>query len=162
MADLVSQISRKLSDKCLTNRCSKEGCSVPLNQAPAPFILIDMDSPQAPVDQNKRRCDYIFIGGSSSIWLVPMELKKGRPQASEAKGQLQAGANVADAHIIPRGEQVDFLPVVAHGGELRRAEHRRFLTNANRVRFRDQQVRISLMRCGKPLHETLSKASKSR
>ena len=159
MAALISQISRQFSDKCLVKSCKKEGCSVPLNRAPTPFILIDMDSPQAPVDQNATRCDYIFIGGSCSIWLVPMELKKGRPQASEVKGQLQAGADIAHTRIIPHREQVRFLPVVAHGGELRRAEHKKFLSDANRVRFRNQRVRISLMRCGKPLHETLSKTS---
>ncbi len=148
MANLVSQIREKISDKCFAKRCRKEGCSVPLNNAPEPSILIDMDRPQAPVRQNETRCDYIFIGGSNSVLLVPLELKRGKPNASETVRQLQAGADIANARIIPRSEQVRFLPVVVHGGALRRTELIRFRANANRIRFRGERINIALARCG--------------
>ena len=44
MANLVDQIKQNLPDKCLAKRkYRKEGCSVSLEKAPAPFIMIDMD-----------------------------------------------------------------------------------------------------------------------
>ena len=128
---------------------------MPLKNAPEPSILIDMDSPQAPVGQNKSRCDYIFIGGSSSVLLVPLELKRGKPNASETVRQLQAGADIADSQIIPRREPVRFLPVVVHGGSLRRPELIQFRAKPNRIRFRGKWTNIKLARCGTPLIEAL-------
>lgn len=160
MASLVSQIRETVSDECLAKRCKKEGCSVPLKNAPEPSILIDMDSPQAPVGQNKSRCDYIFIGGSSSVLLVPLELKRGKPNASETVRQLQAGADIADSQIIPRREPVRFLPVVVHGGSLRRPELIQFRAKPNRIRFRGKWTNIKLARCGTPLIEALNTALK--
>ena len=128
---------------------------MPLKNTPEPSILIDMDSPQAPVGQNKSRCDYIFIGGSSSVLLVPLELKRGKPNASETVRQLQAGADIADSQIIPRREPVRFLPVVVHGGSLRRPELIQFRAKPNRIRFRGKWTNIKLARCGTPLIEAL-------
>ena len=133
---------------------------MPLKNAPEPSILIDMDHPRAPVGQNESRCDYIFIGGSNSVLLVPLELKRGKPNASETVRQLQAGADIADTQIIPREEQVRFLPVVFHGGSLRRPELIQFRARPNRILFRGKRINIKLARCGTPLIEALNTASK--
>ena len=103
---------------------SKEGCSVSLKGAPTPPIMIDLDKPQAPVRQNDPKCDYIFIGGCGDVWLAPLELKKGELDASKVVKQLQAGADIADAHIIPANEQVQFQPVAVFGGRLHPASTR--------------------------------------
>ena len=154
MTDLVERISKTVSPDCLATRCRKEGCSLVLTNAPTPNILIDMDHPKAPVDLNQSRCDYLFIGGNSEAWLVPMELKRGKPNTSQIVRQLQAGSDVAD-RIVPDQAQIRFRPIAVYGGELRRIERDNMLKNANRIRFRSQRQLVKLVRCGTTLYNAL-------
>lgn len=137
------------------------GCSVSLKNAPQPFFLIQMDCDKLPIGQNETRCDYIFIGGSNRVWLVPMELKKGDLGVSEVMKQLQAGTQFAEK-IIPRNEQVSFVPIAVFGGKAHPIELRKLRQSANQIRFRNQQFNIQLLKCGKPLVEVINKASKSK
>ena len=126
-----------------------------LKGAPTPSIKIDMDNKKAPVGQDEAKCDYIFIGGSGNVFLVPLELKRGKLDASDALKQLQAGANIADDRIIPGDEQVQFLPVGVCGGKFHRAERERLLQH--KIRFRSQSSTVKLLRCGDPLTKALPK-----
>ena len=156
MANLVRRIRENLPDECfVTGRLRKKGCSVSLRDAPVPSITIDMDKPQAPGGQNDTRCDYIFIGGSDDVFLVPLELKRGKLDASDAAKQLQAGANIAAARIIPKSEQVQFLPVAVCGGKFHRAEIRRL--SQSKIRFNNQNANVRLLRCGQGLIDALPK-----
>ena len=156
MANLVERIRESLPDGCLaTGRLRKQGCSVSLAGAPTPSITIDMDKPQAPVKQNETKCDYVFIGGSSNVFLVPLELKRGKLDASDALKQLQAGANIADDRIIPNGEDIQFLPVAVCGGKIHPAQRRRLLQSE--IRFNNQSSNIKLLRCGQRLADALPK-----
>ena len=154
MADLVRRIRENLPDECFaTGRLRKKGCSVSLRDAPVPSITIDMDKPQAPVGQNETKCDYIFIGGSGNVFLVPLELKRGKLDASDVVRQLQAGANIANDRIIPKREGVQCLPVAVCGGKFHRAE-RRWLSQ-RKIRFRSQSSNVQLLKCGQSLVEAL-------
>ena len=158
MADLVNQIRKKLPNECFTKgKLCKEGCSVSLKDAPTPSITIDMDKPQAPVRQNETKCDYIFIGGCDDVFLVPLELKRGKLDASDVAKQLQAGANIAAARIIPKREQVQFLPVAVCGGKFHRVEIRRLLQS--KIHFKSQSSNVQLLKCGDPLIKALPKGS---
>ena len=156
MANLVERIRESLPDGCFaTGRLRKQGCSVSLTGAPMPSITIDMDEPQAPVGQDQTKCDYIFIGGSSNVFLVPLELKRGKLDASDALKQLQAGANIAAARIIPKHEQIQFLPVAVCGGKFHRAEIRQL--SQRKIHFRSQSSNVQLLRCGQRLANALPK-----
>ena len=156
MADLVERIRENLPNECLAKgKYRKKGCSVSLQKAPVPFIMIDMDKPQAPVKQNDTKCDYIFIGGSSNVFLVPLELKRGKLDASDVVRQLQAGANIADNRIIPKRESVQLLPVAICGGKFHRAEIRRL--SQHKIRFRGKPSNVQLLKCGDPLTKALPK-----
>lgn len=158
MADLVNQIKRDLPNECFIKgkrELTKENCTVSLKGAPTPSITIDMDNKKAPVRQTETRCDYIFIGGSSNVFLVPLELKRGKLDASDALKQLQAGANIAAARIIPKGEQVQLLPVAVCGGKFHRAEIRRL--SQRKIRFRSQSSNVQLLKCGQRLIDALPK-----
>ena len=156
MADLVSQIRKKLPNECFAKgRLRKKGCTVSLKGAPRPSITIDMDKPQAPVKQNETKCDYIFIGGSGNVFLMPLELKKGKLDASDVVRQLQAGANIADDRIIPEGEGVQFVPVGVCGGKFHRAERDQLAQS--KIRFRSQSSNVQLLRCGQRLADALPK-----
>ncbi len=157
MANLVNQIKQNLPKECFaTGKLRKEGCSVSLKNAPTPSITIDMDKPQDPVKQNATKCDYIFIGGYDDVFLVPLELKRGKLDASDTVKQLQAGADIAAACIIPSCERVQFVPV-AVCGKFPRAERNRLLRSSSRIRFRGEQFNIQLLRCDRPLVEVLPK-----
>ena len=156
MADLVRRIKQNLPDECfVTGRLRKEGCSVSLKDAPTPSIVIDMDKPQAPGGQNETRCDYIFIGGCNNVFLMPLELKRGKLDASDVVKQLQAGADIAAARIIPKRGQVQFLPVAACGGKFHRAEIRRL--SQSKIRFKSQSSNVQLLRCSQRLIDALPK-----
>lgn len=137
------------------------GCSVSLKNVPQPFFLIQMDCDKLPIGQNEKRCDYIFIGGSDRVWIVPMELKKGDLGASEVMKQLQAGAQFAE-RIIPRNEQIFFLPIAVFGGKAHPTERRKLRQSANRIRFRNQRFNIQLLKCGGHLVEAINNASKEK
>lgn len=155
MGNLVGRIRDSFPVGCLASgRLRKEGCSVSLKNAPTPAIAIDMDKPQAPVGQSETKCDYIFIGGSRSAYLVPIELKRGKLVARDIVNQLRAGTDIADVRIIPEGERVQFVPVAVCGGKIHRAERRRLLKI--RIRFRSQNSTVRLLKCGDPLIKALS------
>ena len=156
MADLVERIRKNLPDECLAKgKYRKKGCSVSLQKAPPPFIMIDMDKPQAPVKQDATKCDYIFIGGSGDVFLLPLELKRGKLDASDVARQLQAGANIADNRIIPKRELVQFQPVGVCGGKFHRAERRRL--SQHKIRFRGKHSNVQLLKCGDLLIKALPK-----
>ena len=155
MANLVGRIKDSLPDGCIAlGRLRKEGCSVSLKNAPTPSVTIDMDKRQAPVGGNETKCDYIFVGGSGKAFLVLLELTKQDLNARKIVRQLRAGANIA-ARIISWREQVKFLPVAVCGGKIHRAEIRRLLQS--KIRYKNKNSTVRLLKCGAPLIEALSK-----
>ena len=147
-ADVVEEVRRAVPEGCVVNRCGKGRCTVSLRNAPEPRVLIDLDHPSI-ADQNATRCDYIFIGGSDKVWVAPMELKSGSPNASQIVPQLQAGADIADG-IVPRGAKVEFMPLAVFRGS---GPHdaRIFKKSAYQINFRSQSFEIKLRKCRTPL-----------
>ena len=163
MTNLVSVVRANVPASCCVDRCQGQGCSVSLEDAPTPFVLINMDCPDIQIEDASKRCDYLFIGESDTGgpgWVAVLELKKGKPNVSEIVPQLQAGARYAEK-IIPHGAAVQFCPVAFCGGKLGGIERRRF-RNAL-IRFRDpktrkvERVRVILRKCGTPLKDVLHK-----
>ena len=156
MSDLVNRIKQRLPNECLRNgKLIKEGCYVPLKNAPTPSIKIDMDKTQAPGSQNQTKCDYIFIGGCDDVFLAPLELTKQDFDTSKAVRQLQAGARVA-ARIIPAGEQVKFYPVAVCGGRVRRDQKLELRQRANKILFKNKLSIVRVLNCGEPLIRAFS------
>ena len=151
---LVDQVRQNIDEECLARRCRRDGCTLTLESLEQPFLLIDMDHKQSPSDRRGgRNCDYIFVGNEGNL-IAPLELKRGKLHAKVVVAQIQAGATVADK-IVPRGVRTRFRPVAAYGGTAHRAELR--LLTTSRVRFRSQENRIALVRCGTPLLGALQK-----
>ena len=86
-----------------------------------------------------------------------MDLKRGKPNASEIVAQLQAGADAAD-RIILRGSRVRFFPIAVLGGELTKIELLPFANPANRIRFRGERVDVKFLRCKRPVAEALCRS----
>ena len=127
MADLVNQIKQNLPDGCFAKgKLSKEGCTVSLKGAPRPSIKIDMDNKTVLVKQGETKCDYIFIGGCDDVFLVPLELMKGKLDASKVVKQLQAGRTLPLLVLfrLVRVFNSSRLRFVANFTELRKRNYR--------------------------------------
>lgn len=150
MCSLFELLKDKLPDDSIVKRCSAEGCSVPLKDAPMPNLVMDLDHPFFGL-KDKIHCDYLFIScGSNGAdnWVVPLELKRGSPDAAEMVSQLQAGSSIAQARI-PDEHKTHFLAIGAYGGRLHITQRDKL--RKSRISFRRKQYQIKLIRCGTPL-----------
>ena len=154
----VDAVRSTTSPSCHATRCRDGGCSLSLQGAPDPKVLISLEHPAAPIDPNRPHCDYLFVGGvdkADGSWVAPIELTASAARVSKFLPQLRAGAEIADG-LLPHGIRVRFRPIAAYGGELRRVERDNFLKSANRVHFRGKTTPIRLVRCGSPLTKVLN------
>ena len=127
-----------------------------MQRAPTPFLLIDLDRCGSLVSQNEKRCDYLFIGGSGDIFVAPLELKRGKVDASEVVSQLRAGARITKK-VVPKGLHVLFRPIVAHRG-MHKAQRDELRKKVNAVAFRASKELVRLIECGDPLTQGLRQA----
>ncbi len=156
MKGLVDAVRAEVSPQCLSDNCRRDGCRVSLEGAPSPRLIIDFDKPGSPLGKNQKRPDYLFIAesGNCSLWVVPLELKKGRLDVSQAIAQLQAGARAAEG-VVPENTVVHFRPVVAHKG-VRTSEIRAQRKNGSgKIRFRGRSEALRWLKCGSKLTDRL-------
>ena len=152
MTGTVASIQAQLNSNCIVARCRKGGFSVSLAGVPPSRLIIDLDKPGAPLGPADARCDYLFLAEPScrTLWVAPVELKKGAVDASKAIGQLRAGARLAErlvsAHIATGAR---FRPVLAAGGGTHKAERNKM--RANRVKFHGYSEPVRRIKCGTPL-----------
>lgn len=156
MAGLVEQVRTNVSKSCITAKIKKKGCSVSLNGAPAPRLIVDFDRPGSPLSSDQERCDYLFIAEDSSdaVWVCPIELKRGGLSASKVVAQLQAGVQVAE-QIVPQNTPAKFRPVAVIGGGIHKAEIAELKLKNNRVSFREISESVRLIRRGVELREAI-------
>ena len=154
MCGVVERLKDELPVGATVKRCSAEGCNVPLKNAPTPNLVMDLDHPFFGL-KDKVHCDFLFIGwdcNGGANWAVPLELKRGSPDATELVSQLQAGSEVARAKI-PDEHKTHFLPIGAYGGRLHKTQRDKL--RKSRVSFRRRRYEIKLIRCGTPLKTAL-------
>ena len=154
MCGVVERLKDELPDSTIVKRCSAEGCTVPLRNAPTTHLVLDLDHPFFGL-QDKVHCDFLFMssecnGGDN--WVVPLELKRGSPDVTEIVSQLQAGSGIAQA-LIPDEHMTHFLPIGAFGGRLHKTQWDKL--RKSRVLFRGKQYQLKLIRCGTPLKTAL-------
>lgn len=147
MRGLVEIVQEKVESTCVTSgRLRKKGCTVSLKGTPQPRLIIDFDKPGSPLSKKTTRCDYLLIAedAGNRDWVAPLELKKGRLDASKAAKQLKAGAKIAEK-LVPDSISVNFRPVAAVGGS--KAERVELRATKNRVWFRGTSETIRLIKC---------------
>ncbi|MDE0014500.1 MAG: hypothetical protein OXU36_25380 [Candidatus Poribacteria bacterium] len=141
---------------------TKEGCRVSMANIPSDRVVLDVDL-AFPTDRaNTNQCDFILFyvdTARSSLIAVPMELKQGGVDASEAIAQLQEGARIVDRYI-PNDVDMNLILVLVHGGSMHRSQRNRLRTS--RIRFRGAEFPINTTRCGHTgnLAQALVKSSK--
>ena len=114
---------------------------------PSERVVLDVDLvfPRGRADTNQ--CDFVLFYIDSiqnSLIAVPMELKRGDVNASEAVAQLQDGARIVDG-CTPNDVEVNLVLVLVHGGSIHRSQRNRLRTA--RIRFRGTEFPINTARC---------------
>ncbi len=150
MCGVVERLRDELPEGTTVKRCSAKGCNVPLKDAPSPHLVLDLDHPFFRL-KDKIHCDFLYIscgGNGGDNWVVPLELKRGSPDATELVSQLQAGSNFAQAWI-PEDHKTQFRPVGAFGGRLHKSQWDRL--RRARILYRRKRYEVKLIRCRTPL-----------
>ncbi len=153
LPDLV----RKSTDRrCHADgKLRKEGCTVKLDNAPAPRLAIDLDKPGAPLGSHEKRCDYLLFAtdGQSKDLIVALELKNGPLDAKKVINQLQAGACAAKA-LVPKGCAIRFWPVAVFRGS-RKHERDKLRNPKNKIEFLGRRETVRSLTCGGSLMDVL-------
>ena len=153
MKGLVTVVSAAVPDWCRSDSCSKEGCTLSVRIARVKRVLVDLDCPDLHIPHGLKRCDYVFVGEKNTkAWVAPIELKSGRFDAAEVVAQLQGGAETVEAWL-PDDSAFQFVPVLAHGRDLRIKQRNEF--RSSKVRLRDRIRQVALVRCGETLKDAL-------
>lgn len=155
---IVKTVRENTDVRCHTTVCRDGRCSLKLEGAPTPSILISLEHKDAPVETGQKRCDYLFVGGSDAKggpWVAPVELTAGPAKVDKFLPQLRAGADIADK-LLPQNVQIRFRPVAVYGGGFHPIERDNFKRRANHVVFRNKRVPIKLVKCKSPLTKALT------
>ena len=71
MTDAIEEIREGFESTCVADSLERGECSISLDGTPEPRLLVDLDKPGSPLDQNSVRCDYlVFASGEDSAVLV--------------------------------------------------------------------------------------------
>ena len=65
MSGLVQRVRARVDDRCIATRIRKQGCSVSLDGAPAPRVIVDFDKLGSPLGPSDQRCDYLFVADAT-------------------------------------------------------------------------------------------------
>ena len=156
MSGLVQRVRVKVDKRCIARRIRKKGCSVSLDGAPDPRVIVDFDKPGSPLEPSEQRCDYLFVANAagSDGWVAPLELKRGRFHTGEFVRQLQAGAKAAEK-LVPRSAEVRFRPIAVVGGRMTKEEWNRSRQKQNAVRFHGKYELLRSLSSGQKLVDKL-------
>ena len=160
--EALEEVRQWIGNNEATSPYTKEGCRVSMANIPSERVVLDVDIafPTGRTDTNQ--CDFVlfYIDATEGNFVgVPMELKRGDVDASEAVAQLQAGARIVD-NCTPNDVDVNLVLVLVHGGSMHRSQRNRLRTS--RIRFRGEEFPINTTRCGHQgnLAQTLAKSIK--
>ena len=150
MSKVLDIIRSQVGAENLSTSCKRGKCRVFLEGVPSQRVLVDADLANPAHKIEGQRCDFVlfFISkGKETLVTVPMELKGGNVDASEASEQLRQGAVFAD-RFTPKNSLVSCRPVLFHGKGIH-PKQRKTLNRA-KVLFRGLKLTIKTERCNRP------------
>ena len=159
--EALEEIRRRVGNRIATSY-TKEGCRVSMANIPSERIVLDVDLAFPTGRSNTNQCDFVLFyidAIQNSLIAVPMELKRGDVDASEAIAQLREGARIVDRYT-PSDVDMDIVLVLVHGGSMHRSQRNKLRTA--RIRFRGTEFPINTARCGHQgnLAQALKKSTK--
>ena len=159
--EAFEEIRRWVGNRSATSY-TREGCRVSMADLPSERVVLDVDLAFPTDKAETNQCDFILFyidTDQSSLVGVPMELKRGDVDASEAVAQLQEGARIVD-NCTPNDVEMNLVLVLVHGGSMHRSQRNRLRTS--RIKFRGEEFPINTTRCSHEgnLAQALAKSSK--
>ena len=160
--EALEEVRQWIGENEATSPYTKKGCRVSMANVPTERVVLDVDL-AFPTDRARtNQCDFVLFyidSNQNSLFGVPMELKRGDVDASEAVAQLQEGARIVD-NYTPKDVKMNLVFVLVHGGSMHRSQRNRLRTS--RIRFRGEEFPINTTRCGHEgnLAQALAKSSK--
>ena len=160
--DALEEIQRWVGNKKATSPYTKEGCRVSMANLPPERVVLDVDLVFPTGRAGTNQCDFVLFyidTAQNSLVGVPMELKRGDVDASEAVAQLQEGARIVDG-CTPNDVEMNLVLILVHGGSMHRSQRNKLRTA--RITFRGEEFPINTTRCGHQgnLAQALAKSSK--
>ena len=148
-SEVLDTIRSRVREENLSQSHRREGCRVYMDGVPSTRITVDADLAFPAHRIEGGRCDFILflLDSDGKLLTVPMELKGGNVDASEAHGQLQQGANFA-MHVALQGIDSVCHPILFYGKRI----HQKQLRTLNRLKvsFRGQRLTVKIARCNRP------------
>ena len=157
-------LEQQIPQGCMVVTCSRDGCTLDMEGAPSPFVLVDLDCSQLLSKYHKLvkegRCDYLFLGWDSEsdpnvLWIVPIEIKVGKAKVKEVLRQLQQGAAFAASLLPSNLENISLLPLAVHLKKLHKAERYRRRNKRNKVELRGLKKSVRFVKCGTSIADSL-------
>ena len=154
MNKILDDLRAQVNAENLINSCIDKGCSADMTGIPSERVVIHVEDEFDSCNMDGQRCDRLLFYISTTVndlIAVPIELKGGGVDASEAFQQLQAGADFAQ-HLTLKITKTVCFPLLFYG-----KIHKVQLTKLRRyrVRFRDKDLPIQIKRCGSRLTQVL-------
>ena len=118
-------------------------------------VVVDLDKvfPSGQRVRNQCECILFYFDATANFVVVPIELKDGEVDASEASNQLKGGAAFA-VDYIPSGSKSVCYPFLFHNG-ISKAEVRQLSKSQSRIRLQGKSYEIKTARCGGKLADVL-------
>ena len=159
--EALEKIRQQVADNEATSY-TKGGCRVSMADIPSERVIFDVDLAFPTDKAESNQCDFILFyidADQNSLVGVPMELKGGDIDASEAIAQLREGARIVD-DFAPSGIRISLILVLVHSDGLHKAQYERLRTA--RIRFRGEEFPIDTTKCNYQgnLAQALAKSTK--
>ena len=160
--EAFEEVRRWVGNRKATSSYTKEGCRVSMANIPSERVVLDVDLVFPTGRAGTNQCDFVLFyidTAQNSLVGVPMELKRGDVDASEAVAQLQEGARIVDG-CTPNDVEMNLVLILVHGGSMHRSQRNKLRTA--RITFRGEEFPINTTRCGHQgnLAQALAKSSK--
>ena len=157
MTGIVASIRAAVASSASVSEMDRDGCSVRIQDVPAPRIVIDLDNDALAVPRERPHCDFLVFAEVGSVgWIVPVELKSGGFGNQHAVRQLQGGACFAD-ELAPGERGYRLAAVIAHGYPIHWSK--RLDLQRRRIRLRSESCSPLLLPCGESLRPIFSIAA---
>ncbi|MYB94147.1 hypothetical protein F4054_10810 [Candidatus Poribacteria bacterium] len=118
--EALEEIRQWIRGNEATSPYTKEGCRVSMANIPSERVVLDVDLAFPTGRARTNQCDFVLFyidTAQNNLVGVPMELKRGDVDASEAVAQLQEGARIVD-NCTPDNVQMNLVLVLVHGGSM--------------------------------------------
>ena len=145
--EALDQVRQVIGENATTSY-TRNRCRVSLHKIPSDRVVLDVDR-MSPTDRAMSpQCDLILFYADTfegSLVAVPMELKSGNVDASDAIKQLQGGVRFIE-RLVPKTVKTNCIPVLVYGSKTIQKRQHEKLRRA-RITFRSEEILIQTTRC---------------